>query len=323
MHFNLGPTDTLCFSIIVTGKCNLKCSYCHFYARHNREKTHSDIANNLFDLYLETILHIKTNYHENIQIRFSGGDPLMLNDNLFRLSDKVYGKLGIKPYILTNGVNIGDWHIKQAIQNHIAAYLISLENPLDIDNGSINPQKLLNKIKKYHSNLLEVSPAVVIVKNHMFYKLREICDYFYEIIGRLPTVSELSFNYFQSPSDKELEALGNNVYETVTKYFSKTPLELFPYIIPELAYCYENKYLIELDLDNSLGITAANISEKCLFFLNDHLNNSYPLNDCTDLECDWRLNCERVKWVWKNKIIDYCRMKKVISSAYYEALKEA
>lgn len=36
MYYHLNKEETNHFSIILTSKCNLNCSYCHFFSKHDR-----------------------------------------------------------------------------------------------------------------------------------------------------------------------------------------------------------------------------------------------------------------------------------------------
>jgi hypothetical protein len=322
MDFTLKSSDQLCFSIIVTGRCNLNCSYCHYYKRHQRDKVSFDISEELFDKYLDFILLVKERHHQNIQVRFSGGEPLLLESRLFNLANRVYRTLGVKPYILTNGGKLNQNIIDKSIDSNISAYLVSLENPFDIDDGALDPAIIIRKIKTYNSEALPLKPGVVIVRNHMFSRLLEICDYFYGEIEEIPTVTELNFLSFQPPADFEISELNANVHKIVNKYFSRVALDIFPYITPELANCFQNRYLIEFGLTDSLKIQETKDDDEGIRILYKYLDEAYPLSTCSEAGCDWYACCHRIKWVWENNFRDYCRMKKAISDAYYDALVE-
>ena len=56
---------------------------------------------------------------------------------------------------------------------------------------------------------------------------------------------------------------------------------------------------------------------------------NYPESNCNNIECDWYEQCKRVKWLWKyksytvsaeQKFKDYCKLKKVVNQAFYDAL---
>lgn len=318
MLLNLNENDVLCFSIIVTGECNARCTYCHFYNKQGRQKFGSKIGSGLFELYLAYISYIKRNLNCKIQLRFSGGDPLALGDELFILSKMAYKQTGIKPYVLTNGKALSSDIIKKSLRNNISAFVVSLENPFDIDKGAPNTISIINKILKYNTYSLPVKAGTTIVRNEFFHKLTDICDFFYERLQEIPSITELNFDGFNSPSSDEIIQLSKEIHTVASKYFSLTDLDLFSYITPEISNCYTNKYLMELDLTNrfSIGRTSNNYKQ----ILSDYLNKSYPKLNCKKINCIWRSYCCRVKWVWMDKLGDYCRIKKTISESFHDAL---
>lgn len=320
----------LCFSIIVTSKCNAHCSYCHFFAHRNRKKNY-DISTELFDIYTLFISKLKNILPTNIELqcRFSGGEPLVLKDKLFKLSKQIYDSSSIKPYILTNGKAINQTFLKKAQCGSINFLAVSLENPLHPDRGAANPNEIMNKIKKYNSENFPIIPAVVIVKNEDFKNLYKICRIFYKKLGVLPTISELNFQAFAPPTQAQLKALYKNIFKIVKKFYLKTPIKLFPYISPELCYGGFKHYVTELNLENKHNLTKDNLGKKLYQVLNQ-LEISYPEFDCKNKKCDWHDDCKRIKWVWKKsseklniekKLEAYCKLKKTINSAFYEALK--
>lgn len=87
-------------------------------------------------------------------------------------------------------------------------------------------------------------------------------------------------------------------------------------------------YLSELNFENKHMIGVVSDKEAMRNLLN-FIDLNYPKHDCEDNECDWFPECSNVKWLWKKKskyvtaekkILDYCRLKKTINDAYYNAL---
>lgn len=328
---NKNSKAILCFSIIVTGRCNANCSYCHFFAKRDRKKIGYDISDELFDTYILFISKVKKTLPSNIEVqcRFSGGEPLILGKRLFDLANRLYRITHIKPYILTNGKAINEEFVREAQKSSISLLYVSLENPLDPDKGAPDPREIMNKIAKYNSRKLPIIPAVVIIKNEHFKNLYKICRIFYKRLRSLPTISELNYQFFIPPTEKQLQELYENVFKIVKYFHLKVPIRLFPYISPELCYGGYNHYLLELDLENKHQLTRDNIDRKLPTVLNQ-LNINYPEFDCKNTNCDWYSECKRVKWLWVNSCgrVDskerkksYCAMKKTINNAFYEALK--
>ena len=158
----------------------------------------------LFANYLKLVKHIQKHYHSNLQLRFSGGEPLMLGDKLFEYSTQIYEETGIKPFVLTNGRLITEDIIEKSIKGHISAYLVSIENPLDEADGAPKTEEVLNKIKQFNSSDINITPAIMIIKNKYFKDIPYIADYIYEKIHVLPSFAELTYQAFESPTDLSL-----------------------------------------------------------------------------------------------------------------------
>ena len=93
--------------------------------------------------YVELIKFIKKTYHKELQIRFSGGEPLMIGENLFKYSNIIYRELGYKPYVLTNGKLLDEDIIEKAYKANISAFLVSIENPYDQSENAPSTDEVL------------------------------------------------------------------------------------------------------------------------------------------------------------------------------------
>ena len=333
METFLNPDDIWALSFTITGRCNCNCSYCHFYSGRNRNDFNLDMSPELFANYLKLVKHIQKHYHSNLQLRFSGGEPLMLGDKLFEYSTQIYEETGIKPFVLTNGRLITEDIIEKSIKGHISAYLVSIENPLDEADGAPKTEEVLNKIKQFNSSDINITPAIMIIKNKYFKDILYIADYIYEKIHVLPSFAELTYQAFESPTDSALADLYQSVKLLSKKYYGKTPIRIFPYISPELFAQGHRNYLSELNLENSLQVNGKNLDSAVekLFF---RLNKSYRPNPCTDTNCEWYDDCRIIKWLWmekfpnseiskEQKLSDFCRMRKTLNTALYNGIMEA
>lgn len=320
MEVRLSKSDKLVISITATSMCNCSCNYCHFYAGEKKDRKREVINEEVVKLYSNFIKYLKEKKMYNIEVRFSGGEPLMLGEYIYKLSNIVYNTTGIKPYILTNGRELNVKIVEDSVKNNISSYVVSLENPFEIDEFSVSPEENINKIITLNSKEVNVYPGVVIVQNNMFSRLLEICDYYFARIGKIPTISELNFEYFVVPTIQELNDLYKGVHSIVTKYWNKTQLKLFPYIVPSLNNLdVENEWLFEFDILNSLGIT--NDFEESFIKLNSKIEKSFPILGCED--CDCSDDCYRVKWLWllsDERKKAYCDMKKTIVDAFFDAI---
>jgi len=316
----------LSFSIIVTGRCNRDCPYCHFYANRDRAAYNRDIKDDLFDAYVDFIAELqKTN--KNITVRFSGGEPLVLEDRLFELAERLHNKTGLSPFILTNGKSLSKDLIERAKTSHISCFVVSMDNPFQDDYSKENCETVLAKFKELENAEVPLYPGMVVINNNDFKDLVEIGDYFFERIGTLPPMCEKNFVPFEIPTDKELSDLYNSVKALILKYNGKSDLLLFPYIVPE--YYANNlegeEFLTELPMDDKFGFLNDHTFAEMLSKIEKQLDISYVKYDCKEVNCDWYGSCNALKWVWfsnTEKVKEYCRYKKAISSAFYDALKD-
>ncbi|MCX7657607.1 MAG: radical SAM protein, partial [Oscillospiraceae bacterium] len=130
------------FSITVTSKCNLKCSYCHFY-EYGKHKNHEEISQKLFEKYVQFLEWLKIKNY-NISYRFSGGEPLTIGERIFDLAQYSTERLKIAPYVMTNGLLLNEYVVAKS-KNRISAYVVSMENPFDVDKGSIKSEINIKK----------------------------------------------------------------------------------------------------------------------------------------------------------------------------------
>ncbi|WP_028983450.1 radical SAM protein [Sporolactobacillus terrae] len=321
----IDENDIWALSITITGKCNAFCDYCHFYARKDRKEYNINLDEEVFKKYVQLIKRIKEKYHKNLQVRFSGGEPLMARNRLFEYSEYIYQETGIKPFALSNGKALDEKIMKKADDSHLSGFYVSIENPFDPAPGAPLSRSIIQNIKDFNSEKVRVVPAIMIVKNDSFKHLTKIADYIYEETGTLPAISELTYQAFESPTDEQLQDLSKNVKDLCYKYYGVAPIRLFPYVSPEFFANGEKNFLSELDLENSLNVNEGNIDE-IAERLYQKLGKSYVNNPCEDKDCPWYNDCRQVKWLWfhdsntvtgENRIKDFCRMKKVLNEAIY------
>lgn len=321
----------LVISLIVTGKCNNHCTYCHFYANHDRKLYNRNMEFSLFERYLDFINFLKTKT-KHITCRFSGGEPLVMGEELFKYSSAMFEKTGYTPYIMTNGKLLSEKVIEDCKENHISSFVVSLENPVDMDDGSIDTDKVINAYKRLQNSTIPLYLGMVIVKNEKFKDIKKICDILYDKLGEIPPICELNFLPYTSPSEEELIDLYEGLKAVIKKYYGKTSFSFFPYITPEY---YSNnlngsEYLIEFPIDDIYGFMTKT-NEELLEVYEDKLNKAYFAYNCPNSSCEWHDACSRIKWVWgdrsftvskEQKMKDYCRFKKTISRAFLDALTD-
>lgn len=323
-------SDVIHFSVTVTAFCNQNCSYCHFYEKKINER--KNISRELFSAYMRLICELKSK-NPHVFYRFSGGEPLTLGDEMFYLAQKGIEITKTQPYVLTNGKLINANTLAQS-EGLIGAYVVSLENPFDIDSGAIDTEELVQKFQDFKDAKTPLLPGIVIVKNSQFCNIEAIADYFYNKIGTIPSLAELSYGSWESPTEKELSDLYANVKNVVRKYAPRVRLKLFPYILPEFLHpdTGMREYITELDYDNKYSLSLDQENDIDLFCKKVYaqLSRSYVPYNCSSENCDWKDGCREVKWLWRKqtnsisieqKAKDYCRMKKTLCEAYYDAVR--
>lgn len=315
-------------SIEITGRCNSTCSYCHFFATRDRKEYGYDISPALFDNYMKFIKYWKENVKGELSFRFSGGEPLVLGDKLFDYSNHAFKVTGIKPFILSVGKTLDKEWVEKAKTNSISHVFVSIENPINPDKGAPDPNKTIKKIKELNSVELPILAGVCVVPNSNFKDLKKTCDWFYENLGYIPSIAEINYDVYVSPTEHEWRALEENLHLIYQTYYGKTNLNLFHSVSPELSYQGNDPYLFSLDLENSYGITDSNQSEKIVSVINNLEGLNYPSLNCQNTSCDWWEFCDNTKWYWQGdnnnskneKIKNYCRFKRLLNDAFYKTV---
>ena len=321
----------ICISIIVTGRCNCNCEYCHFYASHSREKYNRDIDLGLFNRYIDYINYMKS-ITKNISIRFSGGEPLFMGDKLWELTNMCYNKTGIKPYIMTNGKLLCKDIAKKAKSNNVRAFVVSIENPFENIKGTEKTDDTLKRIKNCEGIDIPILFGMLVVKNENYKDIFKIANYFYDNVGMIPPMCEVNYLPYKSASKQQLDDLYINVKLLVSKYNGLCDISLFPYVIPEY---YSNnlqgfEYLTEFPIDDKHNMLKLK-NEDIISKTEEQINKSHVKYNCINKDCDWYEDCKHIKWVWnmdtgliskKKKNEDYCKLKKILSQAFYDALCE-
>lgn len=317
------------FSIIVTERCNLKCTYCHFFTKVERT-SRNDISDELFDNFMKFIKYFSDKNGGEVTYRFSGGDPIVLGDRLFELGNRAYEITGIKPYFLTGGKGINNEWIEKAKKSAFTHAFVSLENPLNSDPGSVNAYETMKKINKFSSEDFRLEFGSTVIRNEDFKDIYKICKIVYEETGKVPKLHEINFLPYTSPTEKELNDLYVNLVKVIKEFYNKAPLDFFPYISPEFCASHDKResFLAELNMKNlyKIGEIPFEESEK---IMQERQELNYPKSGCTNTKCNWYKQCDRVKWLWKyksytvsaeQKFKDYCKLKNVVNNAFYDAL---
>ena len=87
----------------ITNRCNLRCKHCYV---HDKEDKEGQVGIDQYISLLEDMKgHLKT-------VSITGGDPLMVKENLFSICEKCR-EFGIKVRLVTNGTLLTDKIIKK------------------------------------------------------------------------------------------------------------------------------------------------------------------------------------------------------------------
>ncbi|BCQ30296.1 hypothetical protein NK8_84870 (plasmid) [Caballeronia sp. NK8] len=318
-------------SIIVTGRCNAACTYCHYYLSHDRKSYSYDISDELFETYLSFINLWKQEVGGILSYRFSGGDPAVLGDRLFELANIADRKTGIRPFVLTAGKKMDAEWVSKARASALSHVTVSIENPVRPDKGAPNPFKVVRSIARFDSVALPIIPGVCVVPNDCFKHLYEICRWFYEELGAIPSIAEANYGAYCSPTEQEWQELGDNLSRVIGDFLRKTPLSLFGSVAPELTFGGRDAYICDLDLENSYRMTSENVPSKVSQVLKRLTETNYPQLGCASSTCPWWESCENTKWYWQGdaknprdvKVSDYCRLKRLLSDAFVRCTVDA
>ena len=319
------------FNIVVTGRCNTACTYCHYYLARNRKSVAYDINEDQFDVYMSFVKLWSDSIEGHMAYRFSGGDPMVLGDRLFRLAESGFRQTSVRPFVLTAGKALDVKWAEKARSSPISHVFVSIENPIEPDPGAPNPFKVVRAIKECDSPEMPILPGVCVVPNHCFGKLYDICSWFYDELGRIPIISEVNYAAYKSPTGEQWAELEANLEKVVRAFHGKTPLNLFSSVSPELNYGTNDPYIFELDLENSYGMTPDNYREKLPIVIDKLTGSNYPRLLCPNRDCDWWEFCDNTKWFWQGdrnnsqvaKLSDYCRFKRLLNDSYYRVLIDA
>jgi hypothetical protein len=324
-------TNLYTVNVVVTGRCNTNCSYCHYYSTRDRTEYSYDISDSLFETYMYFIVEWSKRVNGHLTYRFSGGDPLVLGDRLFDLADRAFATTGTKPFLLTAGKALSHNWASKARQSHLSHVFVSVENPFEPDPGAPDPFVVVKAINDCHSEELPIVPGVCVVPNHCFTRLYDICSWFYDQIGRIPIISEVNYSAYTRPTEQQWFDLADNLSKIISAFYNKTYLNLFPYVSPELSYGSYSPFIFELDLENSYGMDSSNYTSKVDDVMRKLLHINYPPLDCKHTACNWHDFCSNTKWFWQGdknnsfttKASDYCRFKKILNDAYYKVLVDS
>lgn len=169
-----GKIDTA--GINITKSCNLKCCYCYADAGEHKE-TKNEIGFDEIKKYLDGIKEFVT---DNCFLQFTGGEPLLRKELLFK-SIKYAREIGIpKITVNTNGILLNDEIVEFFVENKVDNVTVSLDSITDELHdkfrgiGSFEKGKKAIKILKEHG--LRVTASITVHEEN-FNVLQQFIDY--------------------------------------------------------------------------------------------------------------------------------------------------
>ena len=130
-------------TISLTWNCPVKCDYCHITSKASLDDKEIISRENL-------IQELKIAIDNNIdEIRFSGGEPVVIGDKLFEYADIVYDITGKKTNLLTSGIGINSKWLSKAKNKFLGIY-VSVENPIEQYQTVVNNASILNSLRKIY-----------------------------------------------------------------------------------------------------------------------------------------------------------------------------
>lgn len=168
------------FTIAITNKCNLRCSYCCYSGEYRNTRQHGSqsISSNDIDKILDFIETYKA--HLPVTISFYGGESLLEFDliTLFVTKSKQKWKDEVQFEISTNGTLLQKDNIQWMVKNEFTIF-VSLDGT-----SKIQDRQRITKTGKGTFN---------IVKNALVYLYENHYDFFTEKVYLMMTVTDVNY----------------------------------------------------------------------------------------------------------------------------------
>lgn len=179
--------------LLITGKCNLNCSYCQMKMLMRNGKL-ADISLEDIDLLLDKIA---TDRYDYITIHFSGGEPLLATDIIQYVCEAVESRSikNVRFAISTNGTLLSDKSIellkKYDIQTVVSIDSMNDENSLRRNfAGRSFVKEVLQNVNKAHEQGLKLGISTVFAKQSS----ADVAD-FVDRLHNDYSIKSLGFNY--------------------------------------------------------------------------------------------------------------------------------
>lgn len=152
-----------------TWRCPVNCSYCHITEKASLEDKQ---VINASTLKTELLKASKLGFQE---IRFSGGEPLVIGDKLFDFADLVFDTTGVKPSLLTSGLGMNlKWASKA--RGKFSGIYVSVENPIEPIQTVVNNKEIIKFMNDNSSEDLPLTYGLTLLTSEHFKNAKTIFD---------------------------------------------------------------------------------------------------------------------------------------------------
>lgn len=216
-------SDISVLTINASWLCPVKCSYCHV----TEKASLNDSTILSRDALARELAFAKNN---NVtEIRFSGGDPVVLGDKLFEYADLVYDITGRKPDLLTSGIGIGNKWMTKA-RGKFGGIYVSVENPIEPIQTVVDNKRILHMIRDNVSDELPFRYGLTLVVAEHFKNIETIFDILYNNVNQqfMPQLDYPCLKDFVVPNPEQL----GDMYRATKSLFLK--YGLIPYYFVNL-----------------------------------------------------------------------------------------
>ena len=285
--------------LIVTRKCNFRCSYCY------EDYIDQDMSQEVFSNSRKFIIsEIKNNRYKAVWVSFFGGEPTLMADQINQFMESLIEEnrklpypANIKAMMTTNGYLLNSHMLDRFIKNRIVRYQITVDG-LEEDhncsrylaNGKGTWKTIVNNLK-YFNNIIN-SEVSVLLRSNITPQLYEHMDEWLEFLhknfmkGPFFIHFEVAKNYGHM-NDENFKLLENekeviiDIIDRAKKW--RLPLELIAFAtMPFSLVCYAaRQFSVIIDYNGEV--------KKCTSSsLDEPYNCIGKITEKGEMICDWK-----------------------------------
>ena len=137
-YFHFEHSSELFLMLIVTRRCNFKCTYCY------EETEARDMSPTVFEEAVNFVIsQIRDNHYRNVYISFFGGEPTLMSKEIIQFmkklnseNEKLHFPASIRAMMTTNGFLLNKQMISEFVNNNIVRYQITVDGLAETHNRS-------------------------------------------------------------------------------------------------------------------------------------------------------------------------------------------